>query len=795
MSSSNWDDIDNFEEEEYFDEDFFESEKDAIVFIIEATDSFYTKWAKPLTYETGFESREHKHALMYLLEIITRFLFRRLIDSKQGLAGIIIVNGSYKDIKTEDEKESKSQNEYSEVSSQDGCHLFMDLSVPSIDKLKHLKLMSVSNEEFSKYFTPTTDSSTGLANAFYLANKLLTSQKNTKTKTYNSKRVVFITDRDTPLDFQAQKLAIKTRVKDLVQQDVELIPYFINPISETEIKQEYSEYLDEKSAFNIAKFYEDILFLSMTKEIDPSLLIPKNLFEIDLLKDKQFKYLQATKRALFSSVLQLSDNIQIGIKGYNLIQKSKVPQPSTICATYIKKITKKDDEKDTEAHEEEYCDNRELVVRKRIALSLETGNTVNQSDIIRSIRIGDQLIPCTPEQVESLKKLPETIFPCSPETGKPKSIFKLVGFKDASAISWHYNLTKSVFLYPSDSTLVNSKRAFTALYKSLIKKNKVAIVWAVPRSNSTPVMGALMPYPSDESEVEILKQHYLSTIPRRDDESSGNNDKKRYSANDSKSVYPMGLYFVPLPFADDIRDKPVKKLYKELDFIIRDDTTSEQVTGREALTNRMGQIIERLFMKAGYEPKRYPNPQLRNFYKVFEQSVFEEEYNEEEADLFSMTKTTTGEQKISIDMKSLLRLQKLDPTLPKYTSIYSRAGEEIEKWNELLQSVVLTTQESVPALPVDAVKKRKRGGDESSSTDASAAKSSKRTKQDIMYAQKHELFTVFQSLQTLPGPIKARYQDYTEDDLRSFITHVGIKTKAVKRSGLEAAITKYFDSL
>lgn len=782
MASSNWDDLDNFDEEEYFDEDFFELEKDAIVFIIETTDSFYTKLVKPLTYETNtVEGRDQKHALMYLLEIIIRFLFRRLIESKQGLAGIIIVNGNYKDTqKIEDEKELKSQNDYSEALSQDGCCLFMDLSVPSIDKLKHLRLMSVSNEEFSRYFTPTTDSSTGLANAFYLANKLLSSQNNSKTKTYSSKRVVFITDRDTPLDFQAQKLAIKTRVKDLVQQDVELIPYFINPISGTDIKQEYSEYLDEKSTFNVAKFYEDILFLSMTKEIDPSLLIPKNLFEIDLLKDKQFKYLQATKRSIFSSVLQLTDNIQIGIKGYNLVQKSKVPQPATICATYIKNVIKKGEGKDEEVHEEEYCDSRELVARKRIALSLETGNVVNQSDIIRSIRIGDQLIPCTPEQVESLKKLPETIFPCDPETKKPKSIFKLVGFKDANTISWHYNLTKSIFLYPSDSTLINSKRAFTALYNSLIKKNKVAIVWAVPRQNSTPIMGALMPYPSDESEVEVLKQHYLSTI-----------SKENNVANDSKTLYPMGLYFVPLPFADDIRDKPTKKLFKELDFIVQDDSTTEKVTAREALTAQMGQIIKRLFMKAGYEPRRYPNPQLKDFYKVFEKSVFEEEYDEDNEEFF---RAGSESQNNTIDMKTLLRLQKQDPTLPKYTSIYSRAGEEIVKWNELLHSIILTTQESVPALPVATVKKRKR--DDSNSTNAAAAAvTSKKTKQDIMYAQKHELFTVFQKLQELPGNLKTKYQDYSDDDLKSFIKHAGIKTKAVKRSGLEAAITRYFESL
>lgn len=54
--------------------------------------------------------------------------------------------------------------------------------------------------------------------------------------------------------------------------------------------------------------------------------------------------------------------------------------------------------------------------------------------------------------------------------------------------------------------------------KALVNKEKVAIVWAIFRRNSSGRMGALFPSASDNE--------------------------------------PQGLHYVPLPFSDDIRDAP-----------------------------------------------------------------------------------------------------------------------------------------------------------------------------------------------------------------------------------------------
>jgi len=70
---------------------------------------------------------------------------------------------------------------------------------------------------------------------------------------------------------------------------------------------------------------------------------------------------------------------------------------------------------------------------------------------------------------------------------------KLLGFKDASELQFEDNVKHALFIYPDEQAYAGSKRTFSALIKSLVKKDKIALVRFLPRANSTPTICALVP--------------------------------------------------------------------------------------------------------------------------------------------------------------------------------------------------------------------------------------------------------------------------------------------------------------
>ena len=101
---------------------------------------------------------------------------------------------------------------------------------------------------------------------------------------------------------------------------------------------------------------------------------------------------------------------------------------------------------------------------------------------------------------------------------------KLLGFKDRSELAFEDNIRHSYFIYPDEDTYAGSRRTFTALLTSMIKKGKIGLVRALTRRNASPSFCALLP--QEESDGE-------------------------------EWVEPSGFHLIPLPFADDIRAAPV----------------------------------------------------------------------------------------------------------------------------------------------------------------------------------------------------------------------------------------------
>ena len=102
----------------------------------------------------------------------------------------------------------------------------------------------------------------------------------------------------------------------------------------------------------------------------------------------------------------------------------------------------------------------------------------------------------------------------------------------------------------------------SALHQKLLKDEKMALVWFIPRKNSTPTLSAMIAGAEkiDESGVQKV---------------------------------PPGMWIIPLPYADDVRKNP----------------ESTMNVAPEPLIDSMRAVIQQLQLpKAVYDPTKYPNP-------------------------------------------------------------------------------------------------------------------------------------------------------------------------------------------
>lgn len=179
----------------------------------------------------------------------------------------------------------------------------------------------------------------------------------------------------------------------------------------------------------------------------------------------------------------------------------------------------------------------------------DTARTVEKVEIKKAYKFGGAQILFTPEEVLTLRHF-----------GDPG--IRIIGFKPMSMLPVWANLRPSTFIYPSEDDYVGSTRVFSALQQKLLKDRKMAITWFVARKNATPQIAALLPG------AEKMDEH-------------GN------------QAVPPGMWIVPLPFADDIRQNPETHLIKAPGNLI----------------DLMRNVVQQLQLpKARYDPSKYYNP-------------------------------------------------------------------------------------------------------------------------------------------------------------------------------------------
>ncbi|KAI9825106.1 MAG: ATP-dependent DNA helicase II subunit 1 [Thelocarpon impressellum] len=178
-----------------------------------------------------------------------------------------------------------------------------------------------------------------------------------------------------------------------------------------------------------------------------------------------------------------------------------------------------------------------------------TARVVEKGEIKKAYKFGGEQVAFTPEEITSLRYF-----------GDP--VIRIIGFKPMEMLPIWASTKQATYLYPSEEDYIGSTRVFSALQQKLLRDNKMGLAWFIARRNAAPVIAAIIPG------AEKLGEQ-------------------------GEQVMPPGLWLVPLPYADDIRQDPDTML----------------VRAPDSLVDMMRTVIQQLQLpKAQYDPERYPNP-------------------------------------------------------------------------------------------------------------------------------------------------------------------------------------------
>lgn len=383
--------------------------------------------------------------------------------------------------------------------------------------------------------------------------------------------------------------------------------------------------------FDRTIFYDDLVYPTSPSDPDAPVAIPsttkvaKSGDGLTLLKQllSSINSKAAPRRALFSLPFELGPGLRIGVKGFTMIKRQEHIKS---CYVWVggEKV--------------------QIVQSTSSHMADDTARVVEKTELRKAYKFGGDTISFTPEEFTQIRQC----------FGEP--VIRIVGFKPLSLLPIWANISKATFVYPSEADYVGSTRVFSALQQKLIKSKKMALTWFIARKNASPVVAAMIP------------------------------SEERYDENGEQTM-PPGLWLVPLPFADDLRQCPEQPAEPR--------TTDE-------LTDKMRIIIEQLQLPKGvYDPSKYPNPDLQWFYRILQAMALEEE----------------------------VPTQPDDKTLPKYRQIDKRCGEYIEEYGKKFDEVYTTVgRPALASRPKAAASKRPAAA--ANNDDDDGAKPKKRVKKE-----------------------------------------------------------------
>ncbi|PVH77702.1 Ku DNA-binding complex, Ku70 subunit [Cadophora sp. DSE1049] len=455
------------EDEEDYDETNYVSQKDAVLFAIDVSSSMLAPPPPSDDKKAGTDSPTLA-AIKCAYEIMTQ----RIISSPKDMMGVLLF-GTDKSKFQDEDTSSRGSIAYPH------CYLLCDLGVPSAKDVKELKNIGEDSADAKALLVPSEEPAS-MSNMLFCANQIFT----TRAPNFGSRRLFIITDRDDPHSTdKAARSQATVRAKDLYDLGV-IIDLF--PISHPDHE------------FDRSKFYDDIIYRDPAEGEDLA-VVSSNLKSSgegmsllhSLISDINSK--QVAKRTLFSNLpFELSPNLTISVKGYNLLQKQ---EPARSCFIY------------------EGGEQLQIAEGRTTKLSAETADEVQKTEIKRAYKFGGSQVVFTVEQQKKLKQW-------------ESPVLRIIGFKPQSMLPTWASVKKATFIYPSEDGYIGSTRTFAALWQKLLKDKLMGVAWFIARANASPLIVAILP------------------------------SAERFDDVTGAQVIPPGLWLYPIPFADDIREPP-----------------------------------------------------------------------------------------------------------------------------------------------------------------------------------------------------------------------------------------------
>ncbi|KAI0703839.1 ku70-like protein [Cytidiella melzeri] len=542
-----WNRVDEDDDDELQDSSAFEGKKDVILFAIDVSESMLELRDDP-DYE---DSSVKTSNIMAALNAAVQIQKKKVIVGPNDSVGLMFFNTTRKNEGPEQGSEIKRGN-----------FVFQSISAISAPKIQELiQLLDAAREDpnlLRETFPPQSGTRVPMGDVFTSCNWIMRDGA-PKTAT---KRIFLITDDDDPnagVGSERLLTSAKTTLIDLTQAGITIEPFFIST--------------DEKP-FDVSKFYSSVLIQTEMAEDEGSppgfLSESVSITRVDDLL-AQMRFHEVPKRALFSIPFQLAVGFTIGIKGYGLVTEQRRGS--------YRYFVDRGEGMEVVNNRTEWVDKKSGLAAKKdeIMYGMSLGDTV-KADAVEEDSDNDQGVQeasiaravfYTAEEIKSFRTL-----------GLEPQV-KLLGFKTRKSLHFEDNVKHSVFIYPDEMAYSGSKRTFSALVKTMIKKNRIGLVLALTRRNAAPTFCALIP------QAEKLE--------------------------DGGWIEPSGFHLITLPFADDIRAAP-----------------DQVLSASEKLKDKAFMWLNKLKSKDGtYPPDSYPNPALAYHNAQLEASAFREEFDPE----------------------------------------------------------------------------------------------------------------------------------------------------------------------
>lgn len=253
-------------------------------------------------------------------------------------------------------------------------------------------------------------------------------------------------------------------------------------------------------------------------------------------------------------MFSVSPQMKVGLKFYNLTKHTKRP-----IARFINKNT----EKEIKSLTNYKCN--------------ETSNSLYRSQIGTHFPVRDKKVIISENDMKKIKHFEDPGM-------------RLLGFKSRTSLKVYQNIRPSYFIYPDEKVMRGSSQTFHAMIKSLVKKEKIAIVRFVAREGAMVRFCALIPQEESSPQMNRIGQYT-----------------------------PPGFHLIFLPFSEDTRDIE--------EFLSRKENLPQP--------DKEDARIAKLFvmnMGINFDSRNFENPNVQKFYSGLQSIALKEAEPEEVQD-------------------------------------------------------------------------------------------------------------------------------------------------------------------